>query len=325
MHKKNFMSIVIVVILALITVSLSACGNKASDTKGSVTSESPSQKQIVIGVSLMTLNSPYFEAMKRGLEEEAAAKNIKVVVTDAQLKVADQVSTVENLIAQKVDAILLNAVDSAAVAPAVEAANNANIPIIALDVAPSSGEIVSLVASNNKSAGATAGAYVAGRLSGKGKVAILGGPPISSFTDRIAGFKEEIAKHPDIQIVREKNVVENSSDKFMEAADNMLTSVPDLDAIFAVNDFGALAVDSIVKSSSKQFKVFSIGVDGMPDAVKAISEGEVVGGSVAQQPAEMGKLGIDTALDYLNGNTPQSVIDVPVKLLTKDNAQFFAW
>lgn len=325
MQKKKFMSVVAVVILALLTVSLSACGNKGSDPNSNATGGADSQKQIVIGVSLMTLNSPYFEAMKRGLEEQAAAKNVKLLVTDAQLKVADQVSTVENLIAQKVDVILLNAVDSAAVAPAVEAANNANIPIIALDVAPSSGEIVSLVASNNKTAGATAGTYVAGRLGGKGKVAILGGPPISSFTDRIAGFKEELAKHPDIEIVREKNVVENSTDKFMEAADNMLTSVPDLDAIFAVNDFGAIAVDSILASSKKEFKVFSIGVDGMPDAVKAIMEGEVVGGSVAQQPAEMGKIGIDTALDYLNGETPPSVIDVPVKLLTKENAQFFAW
>lgn len=325
MHKNKFMSLVAVVILALLTVSLSACGNKAADPNSNATDGSDSQKQIVIGVSLMTLNSPYFEAMKRGLEEEAAEKNVKVVVTDAQLKVADQVSTVENLIAQKVDVILLNAVDSAAVAPAVEAANNANIPIIALDVAPSSGEVVSLVASNNKTAGITAGVYVAERLGRKGKVAILGGPPISSFTDRIAGFKEEMAKHPDIEIVREKNVVENSTDKFMEAADNMLTSIPDLDAIFAVNDFGAIAVDSIVASSKKEFKVFSIGVDGMPDAIKAIMEGEVVGGSVAQQPAEMGKLGIDTALDYLNGETPPSVIDVPVKLLTKDNAQFFAW
>lgn len=325
MQKKKFMSVVAVVILALLTVSLSACGNKASDPNSNATGGADSQKQIVIGVSLMTLNSPYFEAMKRGLEEQAAAKNVKLLVTDAQLKVADQVSTVENLIAQKVDVILLNAVDSAAVAPAVEAANNANIPIIALDVAPSSGEVVSLVASNNKTAGATAGTYVAGRLGGKGKVAILGGPPISSFTDRIAGFKEELAKHPDIEIVREKNVVENSTDKFMEAADNMLTSVPDLDAIFAVNDFGAIAVDSILASSKKEFKVFSIGVDGMPDAVKAIMEGEVVGGSVAQQPAEMGKIGIDTALDYLNGETPPSVIDVPVKLLTKENAQFFAW
>lgn len=325
MQKKKFMSVVAVVILALLTVSLSACGNKASDPNSNATGGADSQKQIVIGVSLMTLNSPYFEAMKRGLEEQAAAKNVKLLVTDAQLKVADQVSTVENLIAQKVDVILLNAVDSAAVAPAVEAANNANIPIIALDVAPSSGEIVSLVASNNKTAGATAGTYVAGRLGGTGKVAILGGPPISSFTDRIAGFKEELAKHPDIEIVREKNVVENSTDKFMEAADNMLTSVPDLDAIFAVNDFGAIAVDSILASSKKEFKVFSIGVDGMPDAVKAIMEGEVVGGSVAQQPAEMGKIGIDTALDYLNGETPPSIIDVPVKLLTKENAQFFAW
>lgn len=327
---KNVKTVLISVFVLLVAVSLAACGNTQSletnkDSNKQSENKTDQPDEIVLGVSLMTLNSPYFEAMKRGLEEEALAKGVKLVVTDAQLNVSNQVSTVENLIAQKVDAILLNPVESAAIAPAVEAANQANIPVIALDVSPESGGIEALVASNNKTAGSTAGAYVAERLEGKGKVAILDGPPISSFMDRVAGFKEEIAKYPDIEIVRERKVIENSSIKFMEATDNMLTSVPDIDAIFAVNDFGALAVDSIVQSSSKEFKVFSIGVDGMPDAVDAILKGETVGGSVAQLPAEMGKLGVRAALDFLNGSKLEPVIDVPVQLLTKENAEGFSW
>lgn len=328
---KKLKTVALLVFIVVVAVGLVGCGNTSqpANNTGKEPSQNnePEQKQdeIVLGVSLMTLNSPYFEAMKRGLEEEAEAKGVKLVVTDAQLNLSNQVSSVENLIAQKVDAILLNPVESAAIAPAVEAANQANIPVIALDVSPESGQIEALVASNNKTAGATAGAYVAERLGGKGKVAILDGPPISSFMDRVEGFKEEIAKYPDIEIVRERKVIENSSIKFMEATDNMLTAIPDIDAIFAVNDFGALAVDSIVQSSNKEFKVFSIGVDGMPDVVDAILNGETVGGSVAQLPAEMGRLGVQAALDFLNGNTLEPIIDVPVQLLTKETAEGFSW
>lgn len=328
--------ILVILLAMMVFLSLAACGSNtkqpadndniaqtsSSDTSA-VTQES--DNTYTIGVTFMTLNSPFFEAMQRGLKEEADKNGIEVVVSDAQLDVAQQISSVENLIAQKVDVILLNAVDSKAIVPAVEAANKAGIPVICLDVMAEGGDVAAFIASNNKAAGIMGGEFIGEKLEGKGKVVILDGPPISSFQDRAAGFEEALGKYEGIEIVQHINAVENSITAFVNAADNILSAYPDLDAVLAVNDYGAIAVESAVESAGKDFKVVSVGVDGMPDVVNAITEGSVVAGSVAQQPAEMGRLGVQTAIKLLSGETVEKTIDVPLKMLSKDNAQGFTW
>ena len=263
--------------------------------------------------------------MQRGVQEEADKSGVKAVISDAQLNSAQQISSVENLIAQKVDVILLNAVDSKAIVPAVEAANEAGIPVICLDVMAEGGEVAAFIASNNVAAGEMGGEFIAEQLGGKGDVVILDGPPISSFQDRAQGFENALKNYPDINIVQHINAVENSMTAFVTAADNILSAHPDLSAVLAVNDYGSIAVESAVKSAAKDFDVISVGVDGMEDAVNAIVNGDVVAGSVAQQPAEMGRIGIQTAIKLVNGETVEETIDVPLKMLTKETAEGFSW
>lgn len=322
-------------LLAMVMVfALCACGKTAAPAEAPAAApadEAPAAapveeaKDITIGVTFMTLNSPFFEAMQRGVQEAADAAGVKVVINDAQLKVADQISSVEALIAQGVDAIILNAVDSAAIVPAVEACNEAGIPVICLDVLPEGGDYVSFIASNNKAAGLLGGEFIGEYLNGTGKVVILDGPAISSFQDRAAGFEEAVGKYEGIEIVAHINAVENSITAFVSAAENILAAYPDVDAVLAVNDYGAIAVESAVASAGKEFKVVSVGVDGMPDVVDAIVNGSTVAGSVAQLPAQMGVLGVETALKVLAGETVEKNIDVPLQMLSKDNAEGFTW
>lgn len=315
----------IILVLAMI-FALCACGAKKAETAAPVEAPATEEtKEITLGVTFMTLNSPFFEAMQRGVVEAAEAAGVKVVVNDAQLKVADQISSVEALIAQGVDAILLNAVDSAGIVPAVEACNKANIPVICLDVLPEGGEYVSFIASNNKAAGLLGGEFIGEYLKGTGKVVILDGPAISSFQDRAAGYEEALGKFEGIEIVAHINAVENSITSFVSAAENILAAYPDLDAVLAVNDYGAIAVDSAVASAGKEFNVVSVGVDGMADAIELILNGDVVAGSVAQLPAEMGVLGVETALKVLNGETVEKLIEVPLQMVSAENAEGFHW
>lgn len=318
---KKIMAIVLALVLVL---SFAACSTGGENSSGGG-DESGSDKQITVGVTFMTLNSPFFEAMQRGVKEEADKQGVKAIISDAQLNAAQQISSVENLIAQKVDVILLNAVESKAIVPAVEAANKAGIPVICLDVMAEGGTVDSFIASNNKAAGEMGGEFIAEKLGGKGKVVILDGPPISSFQDRASGFETALKKYKDIEIVQHINALENSTTAFVNAADNILSAHPDLDAVLAVNDYGSIAVESAVKSSGKDFKVIAVGIDGMDDAIKAITGGDIVAGSVAQQPAEMGRLGIQTAIKLHNGETVDKNIDVPLEMLSKDNAAGFSW
>lgn len=315
--KKKMLAVLSALLLVL---SFSACTASKPDTDSGKAST-----KIKVGVTFMTLNSPFFEAMQRGVKEEAEKTGVEVVISDAQLNAAQQISSVENLIAQKVDVILLNAVDSKSVVPAVEAANKAGIPVICLDVMAEGGDIASFIASDNKAAGEMGGEFVASKLGGKGKVVILDGPPISSFQDRADGFESALKKHAGIEIVQRINAVENSTTAFVNAADNILSAHPDLDAVLAVNDYGSIAVETAVKSSGKNFKVIAVGIDGMEDAIKAITGGDIVAGSVAQQPAEMGRIGIQTAVKLHNGETVEKTIDVPLEMLSKDNASKFSW
>lgn len=316
--------IAVILVLAL-TIALTACSTGGESGADTTAAPDASGEKITVGVSLMTLNSPFFEAMQRGVQEEADSSGVEAVISDAQLNSAQQISSVENLIAQKVDVILLNAVDSKAVVPAVEAANKAGIPVICLDVMAEGGEVAAFIASNNVAAGEMGGEYIAEQLGGKGSVVILDGPPISSFQDRAKGFENALANYPDIEIVQHINAVENSMTAFVSAADNILSAHPDLDAVLAVNDYGSIAVESAVESAAKDFDVISLGVDGMEDAVNAIVNGDIVAGSVAQQPAEMGRIGIQTAIKLANGESVDETIDVPLKLLTKENAEGFSW
>ena len=322
---KKWIAAILAMVMIFSFAGCSTDGGQSSAGGSSAASSGESNKQLTIGVTFMTLNSPFFEAMQRGLEEEADKNNVKVIVSDAQLNSAQQISSVENLIAQKVDVILLNAVDSKAIVPAVEAANAAGIPVICLDVMAEGGEVAAFIASNNVAAGELGGEFIAKQIGGKGKVVILDGPPISSFQDRATGFENALKKYPDIEIVQHINAVENSTTAFVTAADNILSAHPDLDAVLAVNDYGSIAVESAVKSAAKDFKVIAVGVDGMEDAIKAIMNGTTVAGTVAQQPAEMGRLGVQTAIKICNGETVDKTIDVPLKMLSKENAEGFSW
>lgn len=321
---KKVLSVILVLVMLF---ALCACGAKpaATPAPAEAPAAEPAPEKISLGVTFMTLNSPFFEAMQRGVVEAAEAAGVDVVINDAQLKVADQISSVEALIAQGVDAILLNAVDSAGIVPAVEACNKAGIPVICLDVLPEGGDYVSFIASNNKAAGLLGGEFIGEYLKGTGKVVILDGPAISSFQDRAAGFEEALGKYEGIEIVAHINAVENSITSFVSAAENILAAYPDLDAVLAVNDYGAIAVDSAVASAGKEFNVVSVGVDGMADAIELILNGKVVAGSVAQLPAQMGVLGVETALKVLNGETVEKLIEVPLQMVSAENAEGFHW
>ncbi len=345
--ENNMKKALTILTAALLIFALAACGGAASSAAPAASAapapvassaapapvassaapadSAPAAGNYTIGVTFMTLNSPFFEAMQRGVLEEADALGVEAIISDAQLNVAEQINSVENLIAQQVDCILLNAVDSAAIVPAVEAANKANIPVICLDVMAEGGDIEAFIASDNVEAGRLAGEFIGEYLGGEGTVVILDGPPISSFQDRATGFQEGLASFDGIEIVQHINAVENSTTGFVAAADNILSAHPDLSAVLAVNDFGAMAVEAAVESAGVDFPVVAVGIDGMADVVQAITGGDVVVGSVAQMPADMGRLGVSTAVALLNGESIEAEISVPLLMLSKENAEGFTW
>jgi ribose transport system substrate-binding protein len=210
-------------------------------------------------------------------------------------------------------------VDSRGVGPAIKKANEANIPVFTADIAAQEGDVVCHVASDNVAGGRLAGEYLAKALAGKGNVAIIGQPTVTSVLDRVQGFKEAIAKYPDIKIVADVNG-EGVRDKAMQAASDILQAHPDLSGIFGINDDSALgALDAVLQFKRENIAI--VGYDATPPAVDAITKGTALKADVIQYPKKIGETTIEKIKEYFSGTQVPKVVPVDVGIVDKDTFQ----
>ena len=270
-------------------------------------------KDIKIGLSVSTLNNPFFVSLKDGVIKEAKSLGMEVKVVDAQNDSAKQINDVEDLIQQGVDLLLINPTDSAAISTAVQSANNINIPVITLDRSADKGKVETLVASDNIKGGEMAAEYMVDKLGEKVLVAELEGVPGASATrERGKGF-HNVA---DTKLtVTAKQAADFDRTKGLTVMENLIQANPDIKAVFAHNDEMALGAIEAINSSGKDIMV--IGFDGNDDALNAIKAGKLEA-TVAQQPQLIGKLAVDAGRDVVQGKKVEKMIPAPLKLVTKE-------
>jgi ribose transport system substrate-binding protein len=270
--------------------------------------------KVTIGLSISTLNNPFFVSLKEGAEKAAKEAGAELIVVDAQDDTAKQISGVEDLIQKKVSAILINPTDSAAIATAVEAANKANIPVITVDRAAEGGQVVSHIASDNVKGGQMAGEYILQQLGGKGNIVELQGiAGTSAARDRGKGFHDAVDNKDGVKVVASQPADFDRA-KGLSVMENILQSNPDIQAVFAHNDEMALGALQAIEASGK--KILVVGFDATDDAVKAVNEGKMAA-TVAQKPAAIGETAVQTAIKVTKGEKVESFIPVDLELVTK--------
>ena len=280
----------------------------------------PPTKEITLGLSLSTLNNPFFVTLKEGAEGKAAELGVKLIVVDSQDDPAKEATNIEDLIQKKVDALLINPTDADAVVPSVQKANAAGIPVFTIDRAAAGGDIVSHIASDNVAGGKMAGEYLAQLLGGKGKVVELEGiAGTSAARDRGKGFNEVMANYPDIEIVARQTANFNRAEG-LSVFENILQAQPEINGVFAHNDEMILGAIQAAEAAGRAQDIIFVGFDAIDDAVQAVKDGKLAA-TVAQQPAEMGVLGVDMSVKYLNGETVEKFIPVPLSLVTPETVQ----
>lgn len=291
---------------------LGACSMSPNGDDSSSSDKKSSSDETKIGMSVSTLNNPFFVTLSDGAKDEAKKEKVDLTVVDAQDNASKQASDVEDLIQQNVDLIIINPTDSEAIASAVEAANAANIPVITVDRASEGGEVVSHIASDNEAGGKMAAEYLE-EVIGKGaKVAQLEGVAGSSAaTERGAGF-ESIAKK-DFDIVASQTANFNRSEG-LTVMENILQSNGDIEGVFAQNDEMALGAIEAIEASGKDIKV--VGFDATDDGVKAVEDGKMIA-TIAQKPTEIGETAIEVAVKSLNGEKVEENIPVDLELVKK--------
>lgn len=274
-----------------------------------------------ITLALSTQTNPFFVQVRDGARDRADELDVQLNVQDAgddALKQADQLG---NAVAMDAGVVLVNPVDSDAVGNSVEALNQADIPVIALDRTSNGGELTSYVASDNISGGRQAADVLAEAIGGEGEIIILQGiPGSSSSRDRGEGFREQIAEYPSIEIVAQQTASFDRTEG-LDVATNLLQAHPDVVAIFAENDEMALgAIEATGGRAGDEIKV--VGFDGTDEGLAAVESGTMTA-TIAQQPRELGVQAVEQAKRVLEGLPVAEVVPVPVLPVTADNVKEF--
>jgi ribose transport system substrate-binding protein len=300
------------VLLAVIGVLVIVLGYLAFRPSG--------EESYKMGLSLSTLNNPFFVTLKEGAEEAAGEAGVELVVVDSQNDPAKEATNIEDLIQQGVDAILVNPTDADAVVPSIQKANEADIPVFTIDRGASGGVVISHIASDNVAGGMVAGKFLCEAIGGEGKVVELEGiAGTSAARDRGNGFNTYMSSEcPGVEIVARQTANFDRAEGLV-VYENILQAQPEIDGTFAHNDEMILGAIEAAEAAGRAAEIIFVGFDAVDDAVAAVDAGKLAA-TIAQQPAEMGRLGIETAVAYLDDNVVEQYIPVDLSLVSGDLA-----
>jgi galactofuranose transport system substrate-binding protein len=322
---KKLHKVLALLVATFMMFTLAACGKKAETPAPAPAAEAP--KKLKVGFSQMENNGPWRIAETNSIKEEAAKRGIELVYTDAQGQTAKQVSDVEDMIAQKVDYILLAPREFEGLAPALQSAKAAGIPVILIDRA-AAGEAgvdyVTLIASDFILEGKMAGEWLAKTTNGKANIVELTGTTGSSVAkDRADGFLEAIKAYPDMKIIASQtgDFARANGQKVME---NIIQAKgKEITAVYAHNDEMAIGAMQALKAAGMVpgKDVTLISIDGQKDALKAIIAGEL-GASVECNP-KFGPSAFDVIEKLEKGEKVPTMIVNPDRFYDKNNAAEF--
>ncbi len=311
--KKSSLALALILILAVGLV-LTSCGSTATtpeDTPQTAETAVPARIALLVPES-----SPFFSTLQEGAAEAANRLNVELVVREAANDIATQNEQIQEMIDMGVQAIVITAVDGTAVTEKIDAASAAGIAILTVDRSIDSDVVVSHIASDNTAGGKMAGDYLAEVLEKQGNVVELQGiEGTSAARDRGAGFNEAMTAYSDIHIIAHE-VANFSREEGQTVFAQILADNPQIDGVFAHNDEMILGAVAAAQEAGRAADIAFVGFDAVDDAVAALEDGSLTA-TVAQQPAEMGRLGIENTVKYLQGETIPQNIAVDLALITR--------
>lgn len=314
-------------LLAVASAIFIGCGKPAADNEGATPAPKPTAKSKgTIGVSLLTLDNPFFKIIGDNITAEARKRGYDTIVVSADKDIAKQGNQVKDFIVKRVSAIVLSPADAKSIVPIIQEANTAGIPIFTVDIPCNEPgvKIVTQIATDNFGGGKEAGAAMIEKLGQNGgKVAVLHFKQAQSCILRVKGFREVIDAHnasgkAKIEIVTELESG-GAKDIGYKAAEDALQAHPDMRGIFAINDPAALGARAALEKANKADQVTLVGFDGMPEGKQAIKEGKIYADPI-QFPDKMGVQIVDAIIRHSKGETLPAEMLIPTSLYRKSDA-----
>ena len=298
----------------------SAPSETASSGEGETESSGDKGEKPVIGCTVYYMTE-FVTLMVEGIKAEAAERGAELVLLDANNDAQRQISQVENLIAQQVDVLLVAAVDSDAIVPALDLAEEAGIPLVGLNMLINTDKEYYYSGPDDVQAGELEMQYVMDQIGGKGNILIIEGPiGQSAQVQRLEGNMNVLTKYPDVKVLAQQTA-NWSREEALALTENWLQAFEgQVDGIVAHNDEMALgAIQALEAKGLSDIPVS--GVDAIKDGCMAIMDGRF-DATVFQDAEEEGRLGVRICMDILEGNPPTEYLNfIDMKLITKENAQ----
>jgi ABC-type sugar transport system substrate-binding protein len=286
---------------------------------GGAVKKEPKDIKILVDMKGPGGGNPFWAAVQKGAEGAGQALGVQLTVLapPQESDVPAQIAQIEDAITKGVDGIAIAPTDPAALAPVLQKAIDAGVKVVFIDTKGQNAG-VTFIGTNNEAGAKLAADYMCKNLKPADKVAILQGIITQSTGKARADGAHNGLSACGLNIVAE-TPAEWDTAKGQAAMEDILTKNPDLKAVFGSNDNMALGAVEAIKNAKLSGKIMVVGFDANPNAAAAILAGDM-NASVAQAPSNMGKLGVESLLKLIQGETLDPVIDTGTELVTKDNA-----
>lgn len=300
-----------------VAMALTACGSGDSGGADPAT----------VAAVIKGLDNPFFQAMEKGITDESAAAGVQSTV-QAATSITDttgQADKLTGLAGQDFGCYIVNPISGtnlvqglAQLAAASKTVVNIDSPVDPAAAQAAGVQLATYIGTDNVAAGKLAAEQMGKALPGGGPVAVIGGIPgdVTSGA-RIEGFEAGLTNG--VTVLQE--VAANwERQEALTQATTIISAHPDVKGFFAANDDMGLGITRAVANAGKTGQIAVISVDGNPDALTAVANGELAA-TVAQYPYVIGQMGVDACTAAASGATLPAKVDAPVQVVTKDNAQ----
>jgi len=281
------------------------------------------QKKMSVGLVLINLQAKFFNDINAGAVDAAKKANVNLQVIDGNNDPTAQVNAVETLTQQKVDGIIMVAIDVKGIVPALQDAAKSGVKVVAVDAKVEDPSVKAFIGVDNAKAGAdfgdSVGKYISEKLGGEAKIGIIGA--LNSFiqNQRKDNFIAAVQKTAGVTI---GNTVDgqNVQERALAASENLVTSSPDINVIYATGEPALIGAIAALESQGATKRIKLFGWDLSKQAVKAMDDGFLVG-VVQQNPYQEGVEAIDALVKLSQGKELPSFINVPVEFVTTENIE----
>jgi ABC-type sugar transport system substrate-binding protein len=277
-------------------------------------------RSYTLGVVVPHLSNPHFVGQAYGYIDEAEKLGAKVTLLEAggYQYLDKQISQIEDLVASKVDAIILVAINGPGTAGVVDRAVAAGIPVINCNVMTDSPNVVARIRSDDEEIGRLQADVMGRTLNGKGSVVMLRGAPGTSWAEmRGNAFKAALAaNYPGVRILGEQYSQSTPADG-LRLMEDFLQTYADINGVYNGSDSTAIGAAQAILASGKRGTVVTT-TDFQLDTEKFMREG-LITASVLQQTVVIGRWGVRAAINYLEKRDVPAVLSTPLLLATKDS------